>query len=101
MNSSGGRTPSTARTPTYNSNAMAMIRNELSQFANSVVDATAGQAQMSQTVSYFLAINNLNSYHTKLQPTTSQNLEREVLLIRQMLSQAGINSCDVSAPSHP
>lgn len=50
MNSSGGRTPSTARTPTYNSNAMAMIRNELSQFANSV-DASSGQSQISQTVS--------------------------------------------------
>lgn len=54
MNSSGGRTPSSARTPTYNSNAMAMIRNELSQFANSA-DA-AGQPQISQTVSLYFII---------------------------------------------
>ncbi|CAO1419896.1 unnamed protein product [Diamesa tonsa] len=35
MNSSGGKTPSSGRASAYNAQAMAMIRNELSQFANS------------------------------------------------------------------
>jgi hypothetical protein len=43
MNSSGGKTPSTARPSAYNANAMAMIRNELSQFANSGDASSSGQ----------------------------------------------------------
>lgn len=43
MNSSGGKTPSTARPPAYKANALAMIRNELSQFANSGESSSSGQ----------------------------------------------------------
>lgn len=43
MNSSGGKTPSTARPPAYKAIALAKIRNELSQFANSGESSSSGQ----------------------------------------------------------
>ncbi|KAL7026087.1 hypothetical protein ACKWTF_013785 [Chironomus riparius] len=74
MNSSGGKTPSSARHSAYNANAMAMIRNELSQFANSGETSTGQQSP---------------------QPPQNQqqqsNVERDVLFIRQMLTQVGFD----------
>ncbi|KAG5671759.1 hypothetical protein PVAND_001938 [Polypedilum vanderplanki] len=78
MNSSGGKTPSTssassARPSAYNANAMAMIRNELSQYANSG-EMTGQQSPQPQ--------------QCQQQAT---NVDRNVIFLQQMLSQVGID----------
>lgn len=101
MNSSGGKTPSTARPPSYKANALAMIRNELSQFANSGESSSSGQQSpqppQNQQVELlrFLHLASNSPFPLHFQPS-AQSIEREVLLIRQMLSQAGVSGFEVS-----
>lgn len=55
MNSSGGKTPLSARPPAYKADALAMIRNELSQFAHSGESSSSGQqSPQNQHVSHHL-----------------------------------------------
>lgn len=103
MNSSGGKTPSTARPPAYKANALAMIRNELSQFANSGESSSSGQQSPQPPQNQ--QVSRDSSSHSFQSPTLifpaqsssqSQNIDRDVLLIRQMLSQAGMAGFEVS-----
>lgn len=80
MNSSGGKTPSTARPSAYNANAMAMIRNELSQFANSGEPSNGQQSPQPPQ----------NQQHTN-GFISQQQSDRDVLFIRQMLTQVGFD----------
>lgn len=78
-----------------------MIRNELSQFANSGESSSSGQQspqppQNQQVDELSLQATDLCSpFPLHFQPT-AQSIEREVLLIRQMLSQAGVSGFEVS-----
>lgn len=78
-----------------------MIRNELSQFANSGESSSSGQQSPQpphnqQVDELFLKeTDNELTFPLHFQPT-AQSIEREVLLIRQMLSQAGVSGFEVS-----
>jgi hypothetical protein len=102
MNSSGGKTPSTARPPAYKANALAIIRNELSPFdklAESSSSQQSPQPSQNQQVSSSLPLRNASTVSTLLSlqsPSPSQNIDRGVLLIRQMLSQGAVNGIEVS-----
>jgi hypothetical protein len=64
MNSSGGKTPSSAsssRPSAYNANAMAMIRNELSQYANS--GEATGQQSPQPHQQQVISSNDLHKSH--------------------------------------
>ena len=94
MNSSGGKTPSTARPSAYNANAMKMIRNELSQFANSG-DSSTGQQSPQPPPNQQQQVD--SQYHDVLRQQITngfilqQTSERDVLCIRQMLNQVGFD----------
>jgi outer membrane protein OmpA-like peptidoglycan-associated protein len=99
MNSSGGKTPSTARPPAYKANALAMIRNELSQFANSGESSSSGQQSpqppQNQQVDFTFRYQTFHADKTSLQSSSQQNIDRNVLLIHQMLSQVGVSGIEV------
>lgn len=101
MNSSGGKTPSTARPPAYKANALAMIRNELSQFANSGESSPSGQQSPQPPQNQQVSLDRcqillISIFLIPQSSSQSQNIDREVLLIRQMLSQVGVAGFDVS-----
>lgn len=91
MNSSGGKTPSTARPSAYNANAMAMIRNELSQYANSG-DTSTGQQSPQPQQSQQQVESDCNSLRRQFtNGSILQQSERDVIIIRQMLAQVAFD----------
>ena len=78
MNSSGGKTPSSGRASAYNAQAMAMIRNELSQFANSgEVNGSSQQQQLQQQQQQQIQQNHQQQQSNHHQQQSIQSIQQQ------------------------